>query len=122
MGLTHILDTNAGIYIVDNRLATPLPPGSFGISVVTEIELLSKPGMTAGEMATARAFLSKLGLVDLSPSIREEAARMRRDERLRLPDAMIVATALVEGAVLVTNDLALHRVPGLVILSLALKP
>ena len=67
MGLTHLLDTNTGIYVIDGRLAAPLPSGSYGASVVTEIEMLSKPGTTAQDMATIRAFIAKLILVD-SPS------------------------------------------------------
>ena len=73
VGLTHILDTNAGIYVTDNRLAAPLTLGIFGASVVTEIELLSKPGMSAQEIASVRAFLRKLNLIELTPPIREEA-------------------------------------------------
>lgn len=122
MGVTHILDTNAGVYITNSRLANLLPSGDFGASVVTEIELLSKPGMSAIEIAAIRSFLGKLSLVELTPLVREEAARLRREERLRLPDAIIAATALTEGAILVTNDLGLRRVVGLKIHPLALKP
>lgn len=122
MGLTHVLDTNVGVYVIDGKLAAPLPTGVFGASVITEIELLAKPGMTSQEIATVRAFLQRLTLIDLEPAIRDESARLRRDERLRLPDAIIVATALIEGAILVTNDLALRRIPGLSILPVQLKP
>jgi predicted nucleic acid-binding protein len=39
-----------------------------------------------------------------TPEIAEEAVRLRRDRRLRLPDAFVWATARVEGVLLVTRN------------------
>jgi predicted nucleic acid-binding protein len=54
----------------------------------------------------------------LDHSIKEEAIRLRRSARLKLPDAIVVATALVHGATLITNDRTLHNVPNLDFLEL----
>ena len=42
-----MLDTNAVIYLVNGRLAFPLPDGQYRVSIVTEIELLSFSDLSA---------------------------------------------------------------------------
>ena len=38
--MTGLLDTNVALYLLGGRLAVPLPVGDYGVSVLTEIELL----------------------------------------------------------------------------------
>ena len=83
--MTGLLDTTTALYLLGGRLAAPLPSGNYGLSVISEMELLSWPSLTAQEEAKVRAFLQTITLCDLTPSIRHQAARLRREERLRLP-------------------------------------
>ena len=53
--------------------------------------------------------------------MRETAIRLRRERRLKLPDAVVAASALVLDAVLLTNDRHLLTLPGLRSQSLELK-
>jgi predicted nucleic acid-binding protein len=46
MGVRALLDTNAVIYLQKGMLAKPLPRGSYFISVITEMELLSFHGLS----------------------------------------------------------------------------
>ena len=43
----YLLDTNAIIYLIGGRLDAPLPAGQYSFSVISEIELLSFPGLSA---------------------------------------------------------------------------
>lgn len=122
MGLNYVPDTNISIYFLRNVLAAPLPMGDYFLSGITEIELLAKPGLSPTERAGIRAYVRTMTVVQLPPDVRDEAARIRRDHGLKLPDAIIVATALSVGAELLSNDKQLSRVPGLVVTSLSLKP
>ena len=122
MGMTGLLDTNTALYLLGGRLAHPLPAGHYGVSVITEMELLAWPSLTPAEEARIRAFLLNVAVVELTPLIRERAIELRRLHRLKLPDAVICATALIEGVDLWTNDLLLSRVPQLVCRSVALLP
>ncbi len=45
--------------------------------------------------------------------VKSLAIRLRREHLLKLPDAIVAATALSLGAPLMTNDAKLLRVPGL---------
>lgn len=47
-----------------------------------------------------------LDRVHLTDVERDETIRLRRKNRIKLPDAIIAASALIHGAVLLTNDQA----------------
>ena len=122
VGVTGLLDTNVVLYLLGGRLAVPLPSGAYGVSVITEMELLSWPSLTAKEETRVNAFLSSVTICDLSPAIRMRAVRLRRGERLRLPDAIVCATALEIGVELWTNDARLGNISGLACRSVSLVP
>jgi predicted nucleic acid-binding protein len=55
-------------------------------------------------------------LVPVNAMVADEGARIRRETGLKLPDALIAATALLQPAALVTaNGKDFRRVPGLVL-------
>jgi predicted nucleic acid-binding protein len=111
--MTGLLDTNIALYLLGGRLAGPLPVGSYGVSVITEMELLAWPSLTPEEEKKIRTFLSRVAICELTPAIRARAVQLRREQRLKLPDAIICATAIEHQVELWTNDLTLARVPGL---------
>ena len=71
------------------------------ISLVTLTEVLC--GATAREASPARAFLAHFAVLDVTPAIAERAVILRREHRPRTPDAIVWATAQVEGRLLVTR-------------------
>lgn len=118
----YFLDTNAVIYLVSGRLALPLPDGRYSVSIITEIELLSFAGLSAGEEKKIHNLLFSLDRVHITEAVRDETIRLRRKNRLKLPDAVIAASALIQRAVLLTNDQAFASVEGLTVESLQLSP
>lgn len=111
--MKQLLDTHAILYLLGGRLAEPLPPAEYFVSVITEIELLSYPSIGPAEEKKIRAFLADVTMVELTPAIRRAAVRLRREHELKLPDAIIAATALTLEAEVLTNDRKLLNVPGL---------
>ena len=73
------------------------------ISLVTWMELLVG-AHDEEEEAVIRAFLGRFGVADVDRRTAEEAVRFRRTRRIRLPDAIVWATARVRQAVLVTRN------------------
>jgi predicted nucleic acid-binding protein len=71
------------------------------ISVITWIEVMV--GVKPEEEAKVLAFLATFTQFSLSPSIAHKAVEVRRQTRQKLPDAIILATALVENRILVTR-------------------
>lgn len=108
-----ILDTNAVIYLQKGWLEDPLPPGEYFISVITEIELLSFAGLDDVQRGWLQRLIDDLEIVEIDGAVKQCAIALRRDHRLKLPDALIAATALTRDAVLLTNDSQLANLPGL---------
>jgi predicted nucleic acid-binding protein len=117
----YLLDTNAIIYLVNGRLAFPLPEGSYSVSIITEIELLSYAGISDEEEQKIRDLLLLLERIQLVDSVRDETIRLRRKNRLKLPDAIIAASALMHDLILLTNDQAFSSIDGLVCESMQLS-
>jgi predicted nucleic acid-binding protein len=59
--------------------------------------------------------------IELNEQVRGTAIALRRAQRVKLPDAIVVATALTLNCELITNDQQLSKVQGLRCRSLALK-
>jgi predicted nucleic acid-binding protein len=73
------------------------------VSVITWAEVLVGARDTGDEQAI-RAFLATFEVADVDVSVAAEAVRLRRERRLRLPDALIWATARRRGALLITRN------------------
>lgn len=106
-----ILDTNAVIYLQKGLLRQPLPSGEYFISIITELELLSFHGLDNAQLAWLNTFLSDIGIIELDRLVKEQTVVLRRTHHLRLPDAIIVASAQVFDAILLTNDQRLLGIP-----------
>ncbi len=119
--MNALLDTNIALYFLGGRLAQPLPEGEYGVSVITEMEMLAWPLLTSEEELRVRQFLERVRVFDLVPLVRERSVKLCRSERIKLPDAIIAATALVYGVELWSNDGRLARIPGLRCRSVSLK-
>lgn len=122
MGMRYIADTNALIYLLNNRLAQPLPCGQYAYSVITEIELLSWHKIQTDMVQNARALLATMQRIELNALVRETTITLRREHRLKLPDALIAACAICFDAILLTNDQQLLNLPNLRTQMLELKP
>jgi predicted nucleic acid-binding protein len=72
------------------------------ISVITWMEVMAGAPL-ALEQAT-RGFLDGFQLIALDPEIAERAVAIRRDHRLKLPDAIVWASAQVHARLLLTRD------------------
>lgn len=99
-----VLDTNIVLYFLGGCLAEPLPVGKYGISVITELELLAYPGLSREEADQLEVFISKIAVIDLTLSVKTHAINYRKRLNLKLPDAIIAATARALNATLLSND------------------
>jgi predicted nucleic acid-binding protein len=73
------------------------------ISIITVIELMVG-AQDAGREASIRGFLSSFEVLELSTEIAHEALRLRRQLRLKIPDAIVYATARTQGCLLVSRN------------------
>ena len=112
VGMTGLLDTNVALYLLGGRLAAPLPAGDYGISVISEMELLSWPSLTPEEERKLRRFLQEITVCELAPLFARVPSA--KDQRLKLTRRRRLRDRAMEFAVpLWTNDQNLVNVPGL---------
>jgi predicted nucleic acid-binding protein len=116
-----ILDTNIALYHLSGQLQNNLPIGKYFVSVITEMELLSYPSLRVTEEQQIQRFLAQLQILNLTESIKKTAIELRKQNRLKLPDAIIAATAFDLNATLLTNDLKLAQISIINVQSLSLK-
>lgn len=127
MAAVHYLDANVAIEIVEG--AAPLEIGQIGflaglergevIAVTSELalaECLVKPMAEHNEAAVAafHEFFTDSGTLSVVPVSRDiliRAAELRAGARMRLPDAIHVATAELTGCVIVISQDKCMKVP-----------
>lgn len=73
------------------------------VSIISWMELMVGAKTTADEQ-TRRGFLQQFRVLPLSAQAAEEAVILRRAHRLKLPDAIIWATAVTENCLLVSRN------------------
>jgi predicted nucleic acid-binding protein len=99
----YVFDTNTVIGNLNGKTMT-LQAGKRFISIITEMEVLAKPDITPEVEQEIQDFLKGITIIPLSDEIKWEAIRIRRagSPRLKLPDAIVAATAVILNACLVT--------------------
>ena len=125
MGTHFLIDTNAGIDFLNGKL----PPASsawldqlvdkqqVAMSVVVRIELLSWQG-SAAEMQGLEDFIAATTVLPLDEPVIQQTIRLRQQHRVKLPDAIIAATALAHGLPLLTRNTSdFKSIAGLVVMN-----
>ena len=127
MGTRYLADSNALIDFLAGRLPPQgkqlmfevLDQGQLIVSVVTEIEVL---GFQAPDdyLQKLQQLIDAAEVIPLADAaIIREAIAIRRAARVKLPDAVIAATAKVRGLTLLSrNENDFRRVHGLPVLNL----
>lgn len=77
---------------------------SFRISIITKIEFLGWKKHTPEGYALARDFIRSAEVYPLTDRIADRAVHLRRTCGMKLPDAVIAATALTHECALVTRN------------------
>jgi predicted nucleic acid-binding protein len=73
------------------------------ISIITFIEVMVG-AMSADEENAIRGFLATFEVLELSAAIAQEAILIRQQLRLKIPDAIVYATARTQGCLLVSRN------------------
>ncbi len=113
-GLDFVADTNILLYILEGQSGIEsLLHYSFAVSVISEIELLGKHEITREETSIIEALLADCSIIELNTPIKNRAIQLRQKQKIKLPDALIAATAIELQIPLVTADKRLERIEGL---------
>ena len=111
--IDFFVDTNVLIYILEKHPASvvsQISKFSLAISVISEIELYGKKNITQHEVDAIRELLNDCEIIDFSTTIKEITISIKQKYNVKVPDAIIVATAKSFGLPLVTADIDLKKV------------
>ena len=112
MELGYLWDTNIVIYYlqgqfskraesyIDKLIAKSIP----AISVITEIELLCWNTETKSDLQLIKRFIKNIPVVQIDDVVKNKTIEIRRIHKIKLPDAIIAASAIVNQIPLVTHD------------------
>lgn len=108
-----VWNTNAIIFFLQDLIPEPskvellkeLKQKPHYYSIITEIELLSWKKLSYSEKEVISDFLSHFRKIDLSEKIKNETIKIRKNSNLKIPDAIIAASALVQNQQLLTHNL-----------------
>ena len=118
-GKNLLLDTNAVLYILaDDGHKIILKENIIYISFITELELLSYPAINESEIEILKKFINRVEVIDINSIIKEKTIELRKKYRLKLPDAIIAASALTNNFIFVTNDIKLLKIKEIDTLSI----
>ncbi len=85
-----------------------------GFSAMTRLETLGYSGLSPVDDTALRQLFAQFEELAILPSVIDEAIRIRRFHKIKSPDAIIAATALLQRAEIVTrNATDFNKVNGL---------
>jgi len=112
-GIDFLIDTNIAIYVLEGY---PLPKGlmqcSVAVSVISEMELLGKKDIATDKEIAIRNLLSDCEMLQFSNNIKEITIALKKQFSIKLPDAIIAATAKYYDIPLVTADKEFKKLKG----------
>ncbi len=118
-----------GQYLIDNNVISHFLSGFFTkkgmdfisniidqtpiISVITEIEALSWVNPDKNKEQILKSFVQDATILELSSSVVAQCVTIRRSRKIKTPDAIIAATAIVYNLTLITSDSDFFNIPNL---------
>ena len=118
-GIKYLFDTNALInFLQGNINLKKYSHVPVFISIITFVEFLSFPKISSEDKTLFNELISTLQVVDLKNNdavLIEKIIDIRSNSKIKLPDAIIAASAISIGAVLITNDKDFSKVDSLLI-------
>jgi len=121
-GIDYLIDTNILIYILQGnpKVRYFAEEEELAISCITEMEILGKYQISMSEKQIRANFLNRCEIIEIDAQIKQLAINIKQQSRMKLPDAIIAATALKNKVFLVTADKDFEKIDGVEIVLLDL--
>ena len=107
----YLVDTNILIYCFNNDIPMDsvdkieeIFSQHFNISIITKMEFLGFRGHNENSFKQAKSFIMNANAIGLDDVISDRVVDIRRSHNIKLPDAIIAATAIENDLILVTRN------------------
>jgi predicted nucleic acid-binding protein len=123
MGMNMLVDSNVIIDYVSNRIPEKSAKqldnyfnSNFSVLIISKIEVLGFNTLDY-EMEQLESFIQLNSIVYIDEAVADKTIEIRRMKRIKLPDAIIAATALVQNCILLShNTTDFNKIEGLQVL------
>jgi predicted nucleic acid-binding protein len=114
-GIRLLCDTNILIHLLGNKteVADFLDGKQISISVITELELYGKQNISPSETAIIDMLIENCFVIDLLPPVKYIVKKIKQKYKIKLPDAIIAATAIYLDIPFVTFDTDFDKIEEL---------
>ncbi|WP_183874772.1 PIN domain-containing protein [Pedobacter sp. AK017] len=113
-GINYVVDTNCFIYLLSkNPTLLPFLDSKWAYSYMTEIELLCQKTLDKEQEFLIRSMLNTCFKVNHSQAITELTIQLRREHNVKIPDAIVAATAQLLQLPLITADKGFAKIKGI---------
>ncbi|MGZ3757176.1 MAG: type II toxin-antitoxin system VapC family toxin [Mucilaginibacter sp.] len=111
MAKSYLIDTSAAIKYLNESLTTAgleyidaIIDEDCSISFISEIELQAWNPVNEDDLAIFQLFTANSNIIGIDTEIIKETIRIRKSYRLKLPDALIAATAVCRNLTLLADN------------------
>jgi len=112
-----ILDSNTVIYLSKQLISVDDifndSNDIYAISVITYMEVLGYDFDSKKEKEFIKEMLSYLDILYIDEQIANKVIQLKIKNKIKLPDAIICATSIINNATLITNDIRLQNIDNL---------
>ena len=113
-GHNLLVDTNFLIYLLNGNLViTPYLNNHFFVSEITEMEMLGVRNLSSTALSIRKRLIENCFIVNFNSDIKEIAIRIKQKSTIKLPDAIVAASAMYMGFPLITADSDFTKITGL---------
>lgn len=113
-GTNYVVDSNIILYILEgNASVYPYLDAAYFISVISEIELLGWHKIQPAGIRNIRRILVNCTHIELLPAIKNIAIDIKQHHKIKLPDAIIAATAIHLDVPSLTADRGFEKIKNL---------
>lgn len=120
-GNNFFVDTNFLIYLLNgNPAVNPYLGNNYFISEITEMEMLGVKKISTATLKVRKALLDNCYLINFNSEIKKIAIEIKQKVQIKLPDAIVAASAIHIGLPIITADKGFKNIPELNLISIAI--
>lgn len=114
-GTKVLIDTNIALYLFkgDKNIEFSLQDSEAYVSFINQLELLGHKNISAKELEWMELFLEECNIIEFNEGIRKITIDLRRKYSIKLPDAIIAATAIFLNIPIISADKHFEKIPEL---------
>lgn len=105
IGIDFLADTNFLIFTSQgNPIVEPFLDYNIGISFISEMELLGVFSISKIQKSNVQNIINECFVIDMNTEIKKYAIQIKQKYKIKLPDAIIAATAIQYNIPFITAD------------------